>query len=343
MNSKIWQELLILESRDSVSNLYTKIHSRTLNTQRTIAITNAAKQAREYFRNAYNANYSVKPLLTFYGIASLSRSLILLLKRSGGEETLSMGHGLTAEAWRDTFSGNMEQNLSSLLDLKISSSSGLFSDLLAAIENTSCINTNGSKSNWHISYPISERYELKFGDILKRLADIRSDLLTANHTPLSTLISDISFDCQEGLKINTYSEIESNSVSELLAYNYTVSPDSKDISATADIFNNAPLIFKHTNINKMFGSIPQLHFSPPLLSNKHVCEIGLLYIASFTMSMLVRYFPTIWVSITQGEKGDVLWPTIYKTQQVVESSFPELVLNFINYKIKNFEVQTNEN
>lgn len=335
MDSKIWQELLILESRDSVSNLYTKIHSRTLNAQRTIAITNAAKQAREYFRNAYNSNYTVKPLLTFYGIASLSRSLILLLKRSGGEETLSMGHGLTTEAWRDTFSGNMEQNLSSLLDLKISSSSGLFCDLITAIENTSCIHTNGSDPNWHITYLINDKYELTFGDILKRLADIRSDLLTANHSPLNFPISAISFTISEGLKINTYSEVDNNLASELLKYNYTISEDSKVISATSDIFQEAHLTFTHTNLNKMFGSIPHLHFSPPLPSNKHVCEIGLLYIASFTMSMLVRYFPTIWVSITQGEKGDILWPTIYKTQQLVESSFPELVLEFINYKVKN--------
>ncbi len=335
MDSKIWQELLILESRDSVSNLYTKIHSRDLNAQRTIAITNAAKQAREYFRNAYNSNYTVKPLLTFYGIASLSRSLILLLKRNGGEETLSMGHGLTTEAWRETFSGSMEKNLSSLLDLKISSSSGLFSDLIGALDNTSCIHTNGSTSNWEIAYPISDKYELTFGDILKRLADIRSDLLTANHSPINFSVSNILFNQEEGLRINTYSEITNNLASEFLKYNYTLSEDSKLISATASIFHEAPLTFTHTNLNKMFGSIPNLHFSPPLPSNKHVCELGLLYIASFTMSMLVRYFPTIWVSITQGEKGDVLWPTIYKTQQLVESSFPELVLEFINYKVKN--------
>jgi hypothetical protein len=46
-------------------------------------------QAREFFRNSDAAANSVKPLLTFYGVASLVRALTLLLRRDGGEECLA--------------------------------------------------------------------------------------------------------------------------------------------------------------------------------------------------------------------------------------------------------------
>lgn len=334
VDSKIWQELLILESRDGVANLYFKIHSRKINKINTIAINNAAKQAKEYFRNSYNANYSVKPLLTFYGVASLSRALILLLKRSGGEETLSMGHGLTTESWRETFSGSLEENLNSLLNLRISSTSGLFTDLLKAINNTTCIHTNGSHYNWSIPYSLNDKYDFKFGDILKRLPDVYSDLITANQKPLASSISNIVFNQESGLEINCYNGLEQEIIQLLTANNYIISDDNKTITSSADNFSKFPVIFTHTILNKMFGGIPSLYFSPPMNENQQLSEIAMLYISSFIMSMLVRYYPTIWVSIAQGEKGDVFWPTIYKTQQLVETAFPELVLEFINYTVE---------
>lgn len=88
MDQEIWHQLLPLESRDITKKWFSIIHGRELNTRRTKEINAAAKQAREYFRNASKADYSVRPLLTFYGVASLSRSFLLLLKRDGGEEKL---------------------------------------------------------------------------------------------------------------------------------------------------------------------------------------------------------------------------------------------------------------
>ena len=57
MNSEIWQQLLSIESRDIVTKWFYEIHSRELNARRAKEINSAAKQAREYFRNAANSNY----------------------------------------------------------------------------------------------------------------------------------------------------------------------------------------------------------------------------------------------------------------------------------------------
>src|SRR4051812_19023118 len=94
VEGEVWQNLLSLESRDVVTNWFMKIHGRELNARRSKEIGAAARQAREFFRNSADSNFSVKPLLTFYGVASLSRALTLLLRREGGEESLTKGHGL---------------------------------------------------------------------------------------------------------------------------------------------------------------------------------------------------------------------------------------------------------
>ena len=93
MDRNIWQQLLSLESRDITQQRFRQIHSKELNARRAREINAAAKQAREYFSNAFNSNHSVRPLLTFYGVTSLSRALLLLLKADGGEE------GLTCRSW----------------------------------------------------------------------------------------------------------------------------------------------------------------------------------------------------------------------------------------------------
>ncbi|WP_234191874.1 YaaC family protein [Pseudacidovorax sp. NFM-22] len=89
MNGDIWQKLLQLETSDSVGLWHHKLFGRHLNQRRILEITSAARQAREFFRNAANSNSSVRPVLTFYGVASLSRALVLLFKPDMGETSLT--------------------------------------------------------------------------------------------------------------------------------------------------------------------------------------------------------------------------------------------------------------
>lgn len=44
--------------------------------------------------------------------------------------------------------------------------------------------------------------------------------------------------------------------------------------------------------------------------------------------MLVRYYPTHWIPLTQREKGDFIRPTANYAQQFMESLFPELFAEF---------------
>lgn len=99
INQEFRQQLLQLESREVVKKWFKKIHDHELSTTRAREINAAAKQSAEFFRNAENASYSVRPLLTYYAVYTLSRALVLLLKKHGGENTLVEGHGLSTDNW----------------------------------------------------------------------------------------------------------------------------------------------------------------------------------------------------------------------------------------------------
>lgn len=131
LNNRIWQHLLGLESVDVVRDWHMRICNRELNTRRATEIASSAKQAREYVKNAANAANTVRPLLTFYGIASLARSALLLLKPGSGEESLVRGHGLETIDWPATLSGDLSLALSAIGSLKVRTTAGLFDDFLS--------------------------------------------------------------------------------------------------------------------------------------------------------------------------------------------------------------------
>ena len=95
---------------------------------------------------------TVRPLLTFYGVASLARSTLLLLKRVSGEESLTRGHGLETVGWSNTLSGDLPSALKSLGTLKVRTSAGLYSDFLKETGNRVCMHVRSSAVDWRLTY-----------------------------------------------------------------------------------------------------------------------------------------------------------------------------------------------
>ena len=114
MDTEIWRDLLGLESVDLVTRWHKKLFDRSLSSTRAHEITASAKQAREYFRNALASGDVVRPLLTFYGVASLARATVLLLRPGTGEASLVRGHGLETVDWPSTLSGDLSKALGAL-------------------------------------------------------------------------------------------------------------------------------------------------------------------------------------------------------------------------------------
>ncbi len=176
MDQEIWQQLLSLENREITQIWHYTIHGRELSVRRAKEINAAAKQSREYFRNASNSNYSVRPLLTFYGVASLSRSLLLLLKRDGGEEGLAGGHGLRTVEWGKQLSGDPTKGLGSLLNLKVQICSGLFSDFIRETKNRISLHVNSAGVDWRLNYDVpNQGKQISLGELFARIPDLKMD------------------------------------------------------------------------------------------------------------------------------------------------------------------------
>ncbi len=337
MNNEVWQQLLSLESRDIVQQWYMQINHKELNTRRAKEVNSASKQAREYFRNASNSSYSVKPLLSFYGVSCLSRALILLLRNNSGEEGLANGHGLTTIDWASVLSGDLSMGLSSLEKLKVQTCTGLFYEFIKETKNRVSIHINSSNVDWKINYripPIGEIISL--GELFSRIPDLETDYMSINEEQKYTYVNELNYSVESGFeaKVNDKQMESFKSIYEKLGYEIVSSENQYVIKCNPAVFNKNSPLFIHKYIEKTFLSIPTLYLAEPFQDKGRYSQLCITYMVSYFLGMLVRYYPTHWVSLIQGEKGDLLWPLINRAQQFVEKTFPELVIELIHELLK---------
>ena len=340
MNSETWRQLLALESRDNVSAWHKKVLDRTLSERRVLEITSAAKQSREFFRNASAANNTVRPLLSYYGVASLSRALLLLLKPGTGESSLTASHGLSVVNWRATLGADISTGLSNLTNLKISTHAGLFNDFVEQTKNKVCLHIQSSAVDWAIDYgdqPLNSHVSL--GDILTRLPDLSSYLPAASERNCAW-VNSLEFNGGQ-FKVKAPTNQIELFAATFTAQGYTsvVENNQTVLQANAATLERFTPIFVHKHVKKTFGSIPSLHIAPPIANDRCYSELALTFMLSYFLGMLARYFPTQWVALANGAKGDEIWPAINAAQNFIESSFPELVHELIQYTVSHPEPQ----
>jgi len=203
MDREIWQQLLSLESVEITKQWFRKIHGRELNTRRTREINAAAKQSREYFKNANESDYSVRPLLTYYGVVSLSRSLLLLLKYDGGEESPTAGHGLRTVNWNKQLSGDPMIALKSLGDIKVQISSGLFCDFIKVTKNRILIHDKSDEVDFRIDYGVPDKdIQISLNELFARVPDLFKDFDTVSPEIKYSYVYEINFDDQKAFSAN---------------------------------------------------------------------------------------------------------------------------------------------
>ena len=80
----------------------------------------------------------------------------------------------------------------------------------------------------------------------------------------------------------------------------------------------------------MFDAIPTLHIVKPIRNDIRFSQLSITYALAYILGMLARYFPTQWIALHSGAKGDGLWPAIHAAQNYVELAFPELIIELIH-------------
>ncbi len=336
---EIWQRLLGLESHDTVKIRFKRIHARKLSARRAGEINATARQAREYFRNANAADYSVRPLLTFYGIACLGRALTLLMKPNGGEEGLTSGHGLESLGWRNLMGGSIDAGLQNLYNLKIRRRTGLFSDFLIHTRNTTLLHQRSSAVNGHCPYGKPDlEAEILLGDLFSRTPDLSPDYASVG-VPQYVSVSEFSFNAKKGLEMKLTGDRASDIARAYQDVGYAVSVDDTRVLITCESSTvlKEPPMFVHAYMQNTMRPIPipDLHLAVPFDGGVRFSQLCIIYMMSYILGMLVRYFPTHWIALINGGKGDLLWPTINRAQQYVENTFPELVAEYVTFSMDN--------
>ena len=339
MSSDVWQHLLQLESRDFVSDWFVRIHRKELNARRAKEIIASARQGREYFRSASTASFAVRPLLAFYGVASLCRSLTLLHRRDAGEEGLRQGHGLETVAWSTTLSGDLPVALASISKLRVRTCRGLFSDLLAATCKRRVLHIYDRTIR--VSFDNEKQHlgqEMSLADILERLPDVFHDVST-ERPQMSIQVKDFVYSPESGAKITVHGTPHHPVCVEYANAGFKLSPEDDPhesspgrtvLNIDEDGFKKIfPQIFD-TRLDRTMGGYPAPHLVSKFSPGVWLSQLSVTYMASYILGMLARYFPTHWSALMGGEKGDAIWPNINVAQTYIEVALPELVLDVIN-------------
>lgn len=332
VNGEVWQRLLPLESRDGTERLFNRVHGRSLSARRSREINAASRQAREYFRNAASADYSVRPLLVYYGVASLTRALLLLLQPHGGEEALSKGHGLETMDWGSALSGSLSEGSVSLARLEVRTCRGLFSELVEGTQNAVTLHANSTKVDWALAYPVPERgHIMSLGDVFSRTPDLRTEYEDLAWEVRCAAVNDVKYNPEEGFsaKAQALSFESFRSSYEGEGYHVDCRDSRCTLSCSAETFEDNTALFANAHFDRSFGVIPRLYIVEPFSGGARFSQAATTFVASYFLGMLVRYFPTQWMGLVLGEKGDAMWPAVNRALSVIEESYPELVVKML--------------
>tara|TARA_R110000868_G_scaffold144960_1_gene364464 strand:- start:8686 stop:9690 length:1005 start_codon:yes stop_codon:yes gene_type:complete len=327
----VWHELLDYETYDLVARAYAMRHGRKANKRLILSITSNFNQAREFFLSAEKAALSVRPLLLYYGVLCLSRALVLMLTRGGSEAAMKPSHGLATQKWKETIA---DQNMKNIGDLKVEMCSGTLNELILAIENKSYLKHATSGVNYCQGYSVPRIGEtIKFSNLLATFPNLARE-----------------YEAWAGGGIPTYVITKLDVKPESCCVYVKKGKASKECLVNAfvteEVLENRDsymLTMKHENIfltqlfDGSFGNIGDVCIAKPISAN---CKLALLpsfYCVSYYLGMLVRYFPSVWMSLSSVKTGDAIFPLLSQLLCLIHDQYPVLILEFLNspYEFEN--------
>jgi YaaC-like Protein len=337
-----WNSLSQFQTFDLVQRRFKRRYGLDLNADRTWEITACFVQAQEYFSNAERSAEPVRPLLLYYGALALSRGLILFLKSDAREATLSPRHGLTAVDWQQTLS----RGIANVLELEVRCGDGTYSELAAATENHIVTTTpvqGGTVQIAGLRPPLGESSSgsIKFDDVLSRVPELRDayrDVTERTPKVLHGVIIDTA--SAQVIRIAQHPVLGLTTAGEIRLM-LGVPPEVEiggspgdQMFSVPNLAYRLPPVFPMSDLSgrpimedfdQHAGSIiapwPNGGYLSPLLR---------CFVASYFLGMLVRYFPSRWMSLIRNDKGDAAVPLLRAATDHIERAFPRLALRALD-------------
>ena len=338
-----WSEVSLFESFDYVQSWHQWKHKTPLRPAKTSQINAFFAQGREYFRNAASADLSVKPLLLYYGVLSLSRGLILLNDTTKTEDDLQGSHGLKVVRWKPL----LKDGIGSVLELEIKTTKGTFRELTAC-----CPNRHRERSfreaptgMLHVDYSLGrvafadDNSTLTLDALLSRLMATAPDYQRITGRQRKWVPASVTSTRDE-----TRFAIHANTIPDELS-DLLQDPDvhlgATDLTPPGERPTGQrafTLIFKHLPHHGHHRKLPFFHYSDGSPSMDVILsfpngdklnEFFKLYLVSYILGMLARYYPSKWMTLLRGGQGDFAQPLLVASIDAIESLFPRELSNQI--------------
>jgi hypothetical protein len=295
-------------------------------------------QGREYFRNAAAAAETVRPLLLYYGVTSLSVGIILFLNREARESTIPPQHGLQQQDWREKFTPGND-----LLQLEVTKTSGIFDVLYRATENRLLMQVSapdGGLSLGNVRPPLGESSEDTYtlDDVLSRIPELHDLYFQITQKRPNFILGEVMGDTSGATTIRFSSDPVGGITSEAELRSRFQLPDDLILGTGFDDSFPGPHFWMTLPPHEDGGwsrRCPQVEQTDllgltgklitPWPNGGYVSPLLRGFLASFFLGILVRYFPSCWMALIRNEKGDVVVPLLRATMDYVEKEFPQLV------------------
>ncbi len=325
-NLDTWYSLREFETRDITARAYKSRHSLDLPAGKAREIASHVVQAREYFRNAASADFTVRPLLLYYGVASLARGITLFLDPKARESDLKPSHGLQTCDWGK----DLSQGLNGIDILRVRLTAGLFLEFLTATENKSYFRSNSSGINFSTGGGIPlKNSEVSLLETVGRIPDIASQYHAwrGQVTP-SVVLDALEVDGTNG----TYTFRVSRASEEDIK---AIFPPSMFLGRTVEINGRNATVVTNQDVVPYFAqeigslNIGTIVLFKPLEGGLSLTPLSSCFVLSFCLGMLCRYFPTTWINVARTEKGDAFYPLAVRLLDWIEETFPAMVVDVL--------------
>jgi len=343
-----WERLSLYESRDLLSRFFQERHGRQLGADKAYEIIAHLAQGRGFFASARQSSELARPLLLYYGVLALSRGLILFLEPCLRECSLPSSHGIEANDWQNVLSGGIDK----LPDLPLKITGGTFGKLSEVTRNVDRYFVEGVP----LDFP-PRHLLVKGGTTTIKNPTIISIKMVLERVPdLSTIFATTFGSSPKCFQARLIILSEDTQTDVCILETDLGLPDVDDIrsafSLSADIPlqpSDAPWQFainniiyrriicyriNHSSKSELLAKLPpiksdkegNIYIVQPLPNGLDLSSLSLLYLIAYAMGMLARYYPSKWLSLLNGNKGDFAFPLMKAAITVVEDRFPQLVL-----------------
>ncbi len=343
-----WSQLSLYESHDLVRNFFTERHGRQLSQEKAYEIIANISQGRSYFESARQASDLVRPLLLYYGVLSLSRGLILFRDVTARRASLQPSHGLSHAHWKS----DLSERIDTLTDREILITTGTFPELCRVTANTERAVVMGSRLGESVLWTRSGTSDLKartsvsVRDLLKRLPEVMEIYERTFEEASACNLSDVrvqiarafgdspaaftfTFDVHRSARF----EVHEDRVRELFKLAPTdkvdmhlENPEQAGCKATVRIFCQTKDHTEHIAPEIYEGRDGHTFLIGRIADDVRLAQLSRLYLVSYFMGMLVRYYPSHWLAMVTKRKGDLALPLLTAALRVVETRVPELIL-----------------